>query len=156
MSKLRQKARKLEPKNKLKTMNEISAAEAVKLFHACMHFDDPGDMYAPIPEGFPGDIAARDFLECLKSYQEMWAFGQVDDYLDFEDQMVEQTQVAADVSEQDLEELTPREKEVFLLRKNERLSYKEIAERLGKSADTVKSQLTSAYRTLHAPHHPGA
>ena len=133
----------------LKTMNEISAAEAVKLFHASMHFDDPIDLYAPTPKGFPGDMAARDFLECLKLYEEMWAIGQYDESQDLDDQMVKQTQAAANVSAQDLEKLTPSEKKVFLLWNNERLSYKEIAAELSKSPQTVKAQLASARKTLN-------
>lgn len=75
--KRRQKAPKREPKPKLKTMNDISAAEAVKLFHAAMALDDePTSLYAPIPKGFPKDIAAKDFIEQLLIYRDMWSEGE--------------------------------------------------------------------------------
>ncbi len=51
-------------KKKLKTMNEISAAEAKKLFHAAMCFDDwaePFDRFQVKPGGFPKNIAAKRF-----------------------------------------------------------------------------------------------
>jgi len=44
---------------KLKTMNEISAAEALEIFHA-----------ADWHSGFPKYIAARDFLECFKMWRD--------------------------------------------------------------------------------------
>jgi RNA polymerase sigma factor (sigma-70 family) len=79
----------------------------------------------------------------------MWAIGQYDESQDLDDQMVKQTQAAANVSAQDLEKLTPSEKKVFLLWNNERLSYKEIAAELSKSPQTVKAQLASARKTLN-------
>jgi len=66
-----------ETKPKLKTMNDISAAEAQRLFHKAMVFDDglPHLLYMPVENGFPKDIAARDFMECLDKYRKMWSDG---------------------------------------------------------------------------------
>jgi RNA polymerase sigma-70 factor (ECF subfamily) len=46
--------------------------------------------------------------------------------------------------------LRPQEREVFLLRQNHELSYKEIAERSGRPLGTVKAQMQSALRKLRA------
>ena len=69
---------KTAPIAKLKTMNEISAAEAAKLFHAARNFacdGYPGDNYCLWPEYFPKDIEARDFLQCLDLYSRMYSDG---------------------------------------------------------------------------------
>jgi DNA-binding CsgD family transcriptional regulator len=58
MSKPRQKA----SKTKLKTMNQISAAEAWKLFHAAWGLDATGH-YRLRPEYFPENIALEDFFK---------------------------------------------------------------------------------------------
>jgi DNA-binding CsgD family transcriptional regulator len=65
-------------KKKLKTMNEISAAEAVKLFRNAMifeSFNEGGDEFQVKPSGFPNNVAARDFLETLSIFKEMWRDG---------------------------------------------------------------------------------
>lgn len=46
-------------------------------------------------------------------------------------------------------ELTPKQKEVFLLRYQEELRLKAIAHKLGRSIGTVKAHLFQVHRTLH-------
>jgi RNA polymerase sigma-70 factor (ECF subfamily) len=46
-------------------------------------------------------------------------------------------------------ELTPKQKQVFLLRYKEELPLKAIAHRLGRSIGTVKAHLFQVHRTLH-------
>ena len=116
MSKLRteqamiKKVTKTVPKAKLRIMNEISAAEAVKLFHAAMvlEYDATVDLYCVNPEGFPKDIAAKDFMESLMLYRQMWMDG-IDSgpnpYFAFEERMAEEVENAAKVSDEDLEAL---------------------------------------------------
>lgn len=47
-----------------------------------------------------------------------------------------------------LDELSPRQKEIFLLSRNEGLSHKEIAEKLGISTNTVKNHLVTTLSFL--------
>jgi len=148
-------------KKKLKTMKEISAAEAVKLFHAAMDFHGfmPG-LYRPKPECFPKDISANDFMEGLKLYRDMCrdaadrALTLLD--RDFEMQRAEKVyaerraelvNTAAGVPKQELERFTPKELEVFNLLK-EGLQDKEIASKLKKGVGTVKVQVSSVLRKL--------
>jgi len=140
----------------LKTMNDISLADAISLFTMYQHQNSPeldflftqDELNAKI--ALSDTIAARDFLECLDMYRK-WHYGDERHVFvhDFEEQLAEQIEAAAEVSDQDLEKLSPSEKEVYLLYKNERLSYKEIATRLSKSRETVHGQLKSARRKLH-------
>ena len=46
-------------------------------------------------------------------------------------------------------ELTPKQREIFLLRYREELPLKAIAHKLGRSIGTVKAHLFQAHRTLH-------
>ena len=48
-----------------------------------------------------------------------------------------------------VQELTPKQREVFLLRYREELPLKAIAHRLGRSIGTVKAHLFQVHRTLH-------
>ena len=113
-------------------MNDISAAEAVKLFDAAMGVDLEHDVYGiawicPNPQGFPKDIAAKDFMEGLKLYRQMWlesmeyslARHRLFDplYEDYDEQIGEVANIAANIPEQNLEELltqlSPPERKVF-------------------------------------------
>lgn len=49
-----------------------------------------------------------------------------------------------------LNELSPRQKEIFQLSREEGLSHKEIAEKLGISANTVKNHLVTTLSFLHS------
>ncbi|HET6994978.1 MAG TPA: sigma-70 family RNA polymerase sigma factor, partial [Chitinophagaceae bacterium] len=47
-----------------------------------------------------------------------------------------------------LDSLTPQQKIIFTLSREEELSYEQIAERLGLSKNTVRNQMTAALRTI--------
>jgi len=151
-------------KKKLKTMNEISAAEAVKLFDAAMGLALKHDPYnigwlIPNPPGFPKDIAAKDFLEALQLYRQMWLesiefstaryrllSGSV---LDDEDYDAERAALATAVNipENHLKKLSPTEKVVLSLMR-EGLPDKEIASKRGRSYGTIKKQVSAVIRKL--------
>ena len=142
-------------------MNEISAAEAVKLFDAAMGIKVKHDPYniawlCPNPSGFPKDIAAKDFMESLKLYREMWlesiefsaARQRVFAGLYAGDYDEQRSQLAnAAISKQDVAKLTPKELEVFNLLKED-LGDKEIAIKLNKGVGTIKAQVSSVLRKL--------
>jgi hypothetical protein len=124
MSKRKSKTPQKEPKPKLKTMNEISAAEAVKLFHAAMVLNDSVvDLYMPIPEGFPKDIAAKDFMDSLAVYRQWWsdrevcADGATGISYGYDEQIDEVARAAASLPKETLEEslaqLSPPQRKVF-------------------------------------------
>ena len=101
-------------------MNEISAAEAVKLFHAAIRlgYEYTDDFGIVIPEGFPKDIAAKDFLEQLALYRQMWLEDLGSDRsIPYDEQIDEVANIAASIPEKDLEELlnqlTPTQRKVF-------------------------------------------
>jgi RNA polymerase sigma factor (sigma-70 family) len=54
----------------------------------------------------------------------------------------------SDLIEQEVSQLPGRMREVYLLRRDEELSHAEIAERLGISRLTVKTQMNKALRIL--------
>jgi DNA-binding CsgD family transcriptional regulator len=65
---------------RLRTMNDISALEAVQLFHSVMQFDggDPGDYsfrrggeYPKSWPNFPDDIVYKDFMDGLMRYRQL-------------------------------------------------------------------------------------
>ena len=131
-------------KPKLKTMNDISAAEAAKILHCARNFDSDGDPmedYCLRPEYFPQDISARDFLECLELYSNMnmWTHGAVGDRF-YDEQMAELREVAANIPEEDLKELSDAERKVFdVFRDNPGISNKEMGGKLNLSEDTIKT-----------------
>jgi hypothetical protein len=147
----------MEPKPKLKTMNDISAAEAAKLFHAARNFNcdgDPMDDYRLRPEGFPKDIAARDFLECLDLYSKMWAHWaeshtEVSGEGFYDSQRGELADVAADITAEELAKLGAAERKVFdVFAEDSNLSNKEIGKKLGISESTVKSHFRVIFNEL--------
>ncbi|MNY60229.1 RNA polymerase sigma factor [compost metagenome] len=54
----------------------------------------------------------------------------------------------AEIIKAEIEALPPRMREVFLLHRNEGLTYKEIAEQLGTSELTVATQVKKSLKTL--------
>ncbi|MNR38302.1 RNA polymerase sigma factor [compost metagenome] len=50
--------------------------------------------------------------------------------------------------EREIQSLPPRMKQVFELSRKENLSYKEIAERLGTSEETVKKQVHNSIKSI--------
>lgn len=54
------------------------------------------------------------------------------------------------IIDREIDQLPPKMREVFLLSRNEQLSYKEIAERLHISDQTVKKQVSNALNLLRA------
>jgi len=157
------------PNQKLKTMNEISAADAAKLFHAARDLDDydPLEPYGLRPEYFPHDIGARDFLQCLELYSKMVSEGSqypfasqtpsttsytVEHRHISDEQRAALAEIASTISDADLDKRLPagsREREVFdVLRENPGNSNKEIGEKLGIGESTVKTYLLRIYETL--------
>jgi len=63
------------------------------------------------------------------------------------DHLIRQNQLAA-LIEKEVSELPHKMREIFLLSRNEGLTHKEIAERLGLSELTVKTQVKNALRIL--------
>lgn len=158
-----------DPKPRLKTMDEISAAEAAKIFHGARNFRfdrDPSEDYCLLPEYFPQDIAARDFLQCLDLYTEMYNEGMGGDrgarntptsytveHRDISDeQRSALVEIASTISDPDLDKKLPvgsREREVFdVLRQNPGISNLEIGEKLNISESTVKTHLLRAFHKL--------
>jgi|SRR5271168_5243232 len=128
MSKRKQGAPKSEPKPKLRTMNEISAAEAVELFLKI-------DLFKIKPENFPQDIAAWDFFEC---YERSWKPVAIVAHRQPEKQQGQQPDVC----------LTRVERKVFpLLQKG--LQDKEIATELKKGLGTIKAHVRSILKKLN-------
>jgi len=145
---------KTEPPTKLKTMNEISAAEAVKLFEASMnfpggeHWGDPEEDYLPITKGFPLDVAARDFLDCLKLYREWYmdseSYGPVWSPEVFEEQKAGLIKVVTEHPEI-LVQLTAKERAVIVaLDENNELTREEVADKLGMKLGTLKKHMENA------------
>jgi DNA-binding CsgD family transcriptional regulator len=158
MSKLGQRQAKPMAKKKLKTMNEISAAEAVKLFQAAMVLDDynePGFVFEVKPSGFPDNIAARDFFESLNFYKEMWREGRQADWdaqwaaIDGLRKSVFQTIEQPDPDGL-FDTLSPAQKRVYTACKdNPNLSNKEIAAQLNLSPKTLQVHLESICATFN-------
>ena len=143
---------------KLKMMNEISAAEAVKLFEAAVNFPgspnwydgDPESDYKPNTGGFPDGICARDFMECLRLY------------MGFHIPMENETgdsyipevtkQIIKQITDEELRQLSPHQRKIVeLLRVNPNQQVKELAFQLDVKIGTVKSQLTAIYARLKLP-----
>jgi hypothetical protein len=147
---------KNQEEKKLKTMNEISIAEAVELFKKALSPDDHGD------EIFPTNIAAKDFLECLRLYELMiwsriptgwgydWPIGK-----DFPRSSLSTIQTVtydpgqlAEISEEDLKKLpvrlSPTERKYFdeMKRAAPRvLTIKELAQIFGVDHETAKTHM---------------
>jgi len=149
----------LSPKKKLRTMNEISAADAAQLFRAARDFDshDPLSEYCPRPDYFPKDIAARDFLQCLELYSKMESEGSEYPFASktpsTTSYTVEHRQISdaerkaySAIPEKVLEgSLTRMQRQVcdLLVRRN--LSYKQIATELAISESTVHKHISDIY-----------
>lgn len=153
--------------SKLRSMTEISAAEAVKLFHAamCLDPDDPISLYAPIPEGFPDDVQAKDFLDYLKIYRDMVSEGEASGAAaygpahldDFGTQLAHLREMENDADEQPalkeewkkrLGTLTEMESivyEVFISRRNEPLKALCDDKRI---IDASRNRKKLAYKTI--------
>jgi DNA-directed RNA polymerase specialized sigma24 family protein len=143
VSKRRQNAPKTEPKTKMKTMNEISAAEAAKLFIACCRDlapdffrDDPYQVNWTDPKAFPKDIVAGEFLDYLKLYSELCGYGfqseQHNPVSPNDEQRDKLADVAADITGEDLAKLSAAERKVFdVFAEDSTLSNKEIGKMLG-------------------------
>ena len=112
-------------KTKLKTANEISAAEAVKSFHAAWVLDATGQ-YCLIPESFPQDIGAKNFMESLTLYRRLRS-----------KQRAEPAEISQTLTVKDLDELFPRAPrqrkivDVIWRNKNREMSLDEIALEIG-------------------------
>lgn len=162
VSKRRQKAPTTAPKTKLKTMNDISAAAAVKLFHAAMLFDYecPEESGTVIPEGFPQDITAKDFMDSLAVYRQWWVGSNYDSGVDlvpdsyyigadgipvYDEGPKQPNKDATAISEEDLSKLSPEERKIVdLIIENPGIRRKEAAAKLGKNEDTLRNQWATA------------
>lgn len=60
------------------------------------------------------------------------------------------TEIYSNLVEQAIDSLPPRRKRVYLLSRHERLTYKEIAERLGIGRESVKTHLELATKSITA------
>ena len=132
----------MKKSKKLRSLNEISAAEAVKLFDSAVHFE-PGPFGEEVVVGkFPDNVAAREFLEGLSLYQELIR-GVDSDFPDeeFDAPVGPIPEIPADAKNR----LPPKERRVFDL-VMEGLSNKEIASRCNISSATVKSQKANIFR----------
>jgi len=64
---------------------------------------------------------------------------------------IEESMSAAELSiilENIINELPPKQQEIYRLKSNKNLSYKQIAEKIGISQNTVKNHLVAAYKTV--------
>jgi DNA-binding CsgD family transcriptional regulator len=138
MSKRRQKASKA----RLKTMDQISAAEAGKLFHAAWGLDATGQYYLR-PEHFPENIAAAGFFKVLMPYCGL-----------LREQRAEGADIPQPLTEKDLDTLffrAPQQRkivEVIRQNKDREMSLDDIAVALGRgnrSTKTVQNLLTKIY-----------
>lgn len=90
------------------------------------------------------DLLARQEVsnKHLQSLQQFLNHGSV-----IADHLVREKQLAA-IIEREIAALPPRMREVFVLSRKEHLTYKEIAERLAISEETVKDQVKKALKIL--------
>lgn len=90
------------------------------------------------------DLLARQEVsnKHLQSLQQFLSHGSV-----IADHLVREKQLAA-IIEREIAALPPRMREVFVLSRREHLTYKEIAERLAISEETVKDQVKKALKIL--------
>lgn len=163
---------------KLKTMNEISAAEAVKLFQAAVSIRPPTTdhsfeayskayrlnerPYSLHLEAFPKDMAARDFIESLNLFlQVVFQIEANPGNLGFAD-LVDNASDQVNLYSEERAELTDvaadiPERTLEKLTQKERavfdllkkgLSDKEISHELKRSIHTIKAQLRSVYKKL--------
>lgn len=121
--------------NKLKTMNEISAADAVNWFREFL--DDPEGLWSMEP-AWVGEVAARDFLECLKIYTDVLYGPSGQQGAVFEEQRSELLNTLTNLPEKErgaiYGKLPPREKQAYdLLMANPTLSQKELADKFSPS-----------------------
>jgi hypothetical protein len=154
-----------DQKTKLKTMNDISAADAAKLFHMArnLHCDGaPMDDYCLYPDYFPRDIAARDFLQCLGLYSRMFSEGN-DNLLPLntpntsyaiehhisDEQRTRLAEVVPRLSDEDLMAKGLTDAEIRAVRayvdvENRNLSRKQVAGKLDMNDQTLKTHLSRA------------
>ena len=155
-------------------MNEISATDAVGLFHATMDRDAPRvfgrpyhdeDLWLPTKlhiasTDFPEDIAARDFLESLKLYREMYDDGIITRYAPRKLRWVEEwesplsedlVEGVATLDESAIQKLPPKLRLIVeLILENRNICAKEIAKKLGRAPKTISNQLGDLYRRVGA------
>jgi len=85
-------------------------------------------------------VHEKKYLEHLKSLQEFDLTSELMDEIQFKE-LNEKIQIL-------LEELTPRQKEIFILSREEGLTHEQIAKKLGISVNTVKNHIVSALALL--------
>jgi len=81
----------------------------------------------------------NDYLQSLATFSESSSYATLQ-YLDERD--------LEKLIEQEIQALPPRMRQVFEMSRKENLSHKEIAERLGTSAETVKKQINKSLKIL--------
>jgi DNA-binding CsgD family transcriptional regulator len=148
--------RKMGEEQKLKTMNEVSIAEAVELFKKALSPDDYGEKI------FPTNIAAKDFLECLRLYELMiwsripnewghdWPIGA--DFTRSSHSTVQtltydgEKLAELEIPEEVLKQFSPTEREYLNVMKREAprvLTIKELAHIFGVSRETAKTHMSA-------------
>jgi hypothetical protein len=144
-------------------MNEVSAVEAVWLFHEARSHMIGGNMGISDFGGFATDVAARDFFECMEVFRRISAQFEYPEPDPFDEEQQEAARIITNVPEKDWEEFlsqfTPRQKEIVeLLRKEPHLLIKHIGDRFTvkkpdgtsgpMSLGAVKGPLEKIYRLL--------
>lgn len=135
----------MSEEKKLKTMNEIPAADAVNWFSQFL--DDPDGIWFVEPPWF-AEVAARDFLECLKMFTD--ALRPSIPYVPFSD---DQRQELANIPDEQMRKLlTEAEYEVMrlLMEGNTILNIAYLRGKADKplSRKTIESQKNSALMKL--------
>ena len=155
------KPKRKSQKTKLKTMEEISAADAQKLFHDAR---DSGDHMLTCPK----HMQARSFFETGILYEEFMARGVINcEVRSGNDEMRSQRECSPKMEEsakatgmftntknlsaKDLDELPPAQRKIVdLIRENPRILDKEIATKLGRKTKTISNELLTLRKKLGA------
>ena len=126
-------------------MNEISAADAVNGFNEFL--DDPDRIWSAEPPWF-AEVAARDFLECLKMFTD--ALRPSIPYVSFSD---DQRQELASIPDEEMRKLLTEVEYEVMRGLMDGKTIKEIAFERGRSPKTIDTQKTSALAKLAAAGH---
>jgi DNA-binding CsgD family transcriptional regulator len=157
---------------KLKTMDEISAAEAVELFEHVVDYDEDLGVYRAQYSRFPKDLTAKGFFECFriyrqvtyegagavlrarateeklrgKAYREAWE--QVRDELEQIFEEDEKNEMLARPDEE-LAKLTPAQRKVVdCIRENPTLDREDLADKLSIKLSTYKAHFSAICKAL--------
>ena len=145
MSRRRQKA----PERRLKTLDDISAAEELTLFQEAW-VRDPSGRYRLIIERVPQDIAAKDYMKDFLMYCALCLWSE---------EHAQPDEKSQTLTERDLEELffrAPRQRKIVeVIRRNKPrvMSLDEIAVEVGgryQSTKTIQNLLTRIFKKTNS------